>query len=229
MHKIYENIYIGTFIYLMGVVSERKRKHTNLDSQVSMSLYQQTPYDPYIGDFFGSLDGKTIIIEFKKDFSSIDSEEINKQYLLKVMLEEQYDNDLIELSQKCHFLGVGENTENNATILFTPYIEIPESSDPIPMIDFIDEYCSSTSDAIGYSGNLIAKYISILASMHEERRSSGSGALIVNIDKEGKINCLAVPNIQDLALTLSELDNSLEMDDAPMESSKPSSSNSPSQ
>lgn len=105
MHKIYENVYIGTFIYLLGVISERKRIMSNAVLKTSVALYQQTPFDSKIGDFFSAMDGKMIIIEFKKDFSSIGRKEIERQ--LGLMNKLASDRKLFNLSIQSHFLGVG--------------------------------------------------------------------------------------------------------------------------
>ncbi|MFM5553121.1 hypothetical protein [Aeromonas veronii] len=224
MHKIYENIYIGNFIFLLGVVSERQRLSSSKESNISIDLYQQTPADPKIGDFFSSLNGRNLIVEFKKDAESIDEKEANKQSLLLSKLIENDDIDLQALSYRSHFLGVGVNDGGNiADIKLKSYLPCEDyKPTSFSMLEFIDSYCKgeiveifTTKDIpmqskIGCDSDLFRKYLELLASLYKSSRSSSTGGLIVNISNDGRINCLSVPDVQNLVITLSELNKNLE-------------------
>ena len=224
MHKIYENIYIGKFIFLLGVVSERQRLASSKELNISIDLYQQTPADPKIGDFFSSLDGRNLIIEFKKDSDSIDSKELGKQDALLESLKEKNDNVLHKLSYYSHFLGIGENDGGkSAGVKFRSYLPYKDFKHvSFPMLDFIDRYCKGDNvdflikdgkaiqSHIGCDGNRFNEYLELLASLYKSDRSASTGGLIVNISEEGNINCLSVPDIQNLVLTLSELNRNIE-------------------
>ncbi|WNO10394.1 hypothetical protein [Teredinibacter sp. KSP-S5-2] len=225
MHKVYENIYIGNFIYLLGVISERERLASSKEANLSVSLYQQTPSDPHIGDFFSTLDGRSIIIEFKKDEASIDKKEVEKQEQLYYKLKnKETDPDLKTLSTSCHFLGVGENISGgSANIHFRLYTKLPNGT-PIttPIETFISNYCTGKkinihqlnnlqySTTIGSDSKKFKDYLELLRSLNSSKRTASSGGLIVNISPEGKINLLSTPNIQSLLQHLSDLNQSLQ-------------------
>ncbi|EJK2413499.1 hypothetical protein CGI24_24220 [Vibrio parahaemolyticus] len=224
MHKIYENIYIGKFIFLLGVVSERQRLSSSEESNISIDLYQQTPADPKIGDFFSSLNGRNLIIEFKKDDQSLDSKELEKQSSLLDALTKKGDIELQKISYYSHFLGVGVNDGgNNADIEFQSYLPYQDfEHTSFSMKGFIDSYCKGENvnfltkenraiqSRIGSDSERFGEYLELLASLYKGGRSSSTGGLIVNISEDGRINCLSVPDVQNLVIKLSELNRNIE-------------------
>ncbi|MGR7920675.1 hypothetical protein ACU6RQ_06115 [Zobellella denitrificans] len=224
MHKIYENIYIGNFIFLLGVVSERQRLSSSKESNISIDLYQQTPADPKIGDFFSSLNGRNLIIEFKKDVESIDDKEGEKQSSLLNCLIGKDDVELQKISYYSHFLGVGVNDGGNTADIelksYLPYKDFEPTS--FSMQEFIDSYCKgeevqfltkedrAIQSKIGCDSNRFSEYLELLASLYKSGRSSSTGGLIVNISEDGRINCLSVPDVQNLVIKLSELNRNIE-------------------
>lgn len=232
MHKIYENVYIGAFIYLLGAISERKRIKSNTASIVSVGLYQQTPFDSKIGDFFGALDGRMIIIEFKKDVSSMGYEEIGRQFDLAKLLTE--DKNLFAISIKSHFIGIGIQESNSASVELKPYIPIESIADEcnrisISMHEFIENYCNGTKiktltfkgqqhlNSIGHEGLDFLEYLKALASLDKSTRSSGSGTLFISIKTNGEIQCIPVDSIQTLVFMIEQ---SIEMKNAENETIK---------
>lgn len=240
MHKIYENIYIGVFIYLLGAISERKRIQSNTPSKVSIGLYQQTPFDPKIGDFFGALDGRMIIIEFKKDDASLGYDEIGRQHDLANLL---LDNpELFLLSTHSHFIGIGTQENQTATITLKSYAPLESMFDEckrtsITMNSFIENYCHGKKaniftymdeqplHFIGYEGAYFLEYLKILASLDKNKGSSGSGILFISIQKNGEIQCIPTDSIQTL---VSMFEQSIEMNNTANETITQEAKNSPS-
>lgn len=224
MHKIYENIYIGKFIFLLGVVSERQRLSSSEESNISIDLYQQTPADPKIGDFFSSLNGRNLIIEFKKDDESIDDKEMEKQSSLLDSLTKKNDPELLKLSYYSHFLGIGVNDGGNkADIKIQSYLPYKDFEHTLfSMLEFIDDYCQgeevkfltkedrAIQSNIGCNSDRFSEYLELLASLYKSGRSTSTGGLIVNISEDGRINCISVPDVQNLVIKLSELNRNIE-------------------
>lgn len=225
MHKIYENVYIGKFIFLLGMIAERERKSGVKASNFSINLYQQTPRDPTIGDFFSSLNGRNLLIEFKKDQKSIDIGEIEKQKEIGEKLISADNQELATLSYSSHFIGVGISNEGiSFDINFNSYPLIRHlQPNSFPMLDFIEKYVrgdrlsnffsngtNAEKHTIGYNGDLFLQYLDLLASLYDGGRASSTGGLIVNLSEDGNINCLSFPDIQSLFLKLSELNKNLE-------------------
>ena len=82
-NPLYENIYIGAFIYALGVISgQRGESHTN-----AFSLIQQTPDDRSLADLFARWEGGNFIIEFKRtDPPSIITDKTSLLYKSSIML-----------------------------------------------------------------------------------------------------------------------------------------------
>lgn len=239
MHKIYENVYIGAFIYLLGAISERKRIQSNTASKVSVGLYQQTPFDSKIGDFFGALDGRMIIIEFKKDDASIGYDEVGRQHeLAKILMASE---KLLALSTHSHFIGIGTQENQTASITLKSYAPLESMFDEcertsISMNEFIENYCHGKKvniftymdeqplQIIGYEGMYFLKYLKMLASLDKRKGSSSSGILFISIQKNGEIQCIPTDSIQ---ILVSMFEQSIEMNNTANETITQEAKNSP--
>src|SRR5262245_40169680 len=110
MTTVYENIYIGQFIYSLGYYVGIQREKIN--SSQAINLYQQTRSDTVLSDFFCSISGRSLLIEFKKGEEEIKTElkkplktELKKplkKTLLDMISDEPY---LRTVSQKAHFIA----------------------------------------------------------------------------------------------------------------------------
>ncbi|WP_444894682.1 hypothetical protein ACJJIE_11375 [Microbulbifer sp. TRSA001] len=211
MNKIYENIFIGTFIYSMGVLSGIRKASGSPLPWISLNLFQQTPADQYIGDLFGSLGGRNFIIEFKSG-KSLDKKESNKQ----ATLIEALDNETSAISLKSHFFSGGTVSESgNATLEFSRYIEMGAEAEKFNINEFANGVFngavskSQNSYKIGSSGKEIKSYIDLLKELYEGESSSSTGGLIANISKSGQISYISTSNIFELTLTLEQLNTNL--------------------
>jgi hypothetical protein len=116
---IYENVFIGAFIYSMGVFSGR-----NSIKSGSINLFQQTPFDPYVGDVFGSFEGRNFIVEFKKENKLDEGEEQKFLKLEEVLKSHENENKLREISRYAHFFAAGQQSNNIADLEFISYLDL---------------------------------------------------------------------------------------------------------
>ena len=63
--EIYENIFIGNFIYILGVQIGMALSHDKIPLPACVNLLQQTPADKYLGDMLASFPGVSFLIEFE--------------------------------------------------------------------------------------------------------------------------------------------------------------------
>ena len=185
---IYENQYIGAFIYVLGYNAALKNQ-----SQNHINLIQQTPQDArLIGDLFASWKGKNFIIEFKRSHSQLIDEKQKRTH--KRLLENLNKEELAEISVKTHFIGYGNELKDSDSIdiVFAPYITISENFDQIPrekinmgLNDFVEKILKSR---IGSSSSELKKYFEVLK--RASTVSSGFTGLIVNISEKGMPNLI---------------------------------------
>jgi hypothetical protein len=95
------------------IVGQREQEHYS-----SVNLFQQTPADKTYGDLLTSVNGKYLLIEFKRKSNSNDKKEKNKANTLKEKLLE-----MRQISKQCHFLGIGDENGESCTIEYYPYVD----------------------------------------------------------------------------------------------------------
>ncbi len=212
MNKIYENVFIGAFIYSMGVLSGLKKRNGFPLPWLSLNLFQQAPPDQYIGDLFGSLGGRNFIIEFKAG-DVPDKKELEKQARLLECLDER----MVSISLKSHFFSGGTISQSgNASLGFSRYIQAGKQCKVFGIDDFANGVFNGSinkSDAtyvIGSSGTEIKEYVDLLRKLYEGENSSSTGGLIVNISEDGNISYISTSNMFELTLTLEQLNANLE-------------------
>ena len=131
--NIYENIYIGSFIYQLGIKVGKK----GLENKSAVNLFQQTPADSKLSDLIQSVNGTYLIIEFKRD--SADKKENKKAKKLEEELNKPENIHLIEISESCHYIGIGTIT-NEATINFYKYLKYFKDNELFEIDNFIDNF-----------------------------------------------------------------------------------------
>ena len=72
MTIVYENVFIGAFVFTLGY--KVARRYPNSDPLASVNLYQQTPADPVLADLLANLSGNNFLVEFKRDWPSVITE-----------------------------------------------------------------------------------------------------------------------------------------------------------
>lgn len=188
--KIYENVLIGNFIFSLGVQAGKKFDKSPFP-QAIVSLFQQTPSDPYLGDLFTSFGGHNLLIEFKAD--SADKKEVEKIEMLTQELAK--DNDLATLSTSCHFFAHGVIPEEAFNILFCPYLSTLNASNKTSLEPFISDVLNRR---VGTNSDRFGEYVALLHRLFSNGKASSTGGLLLNVDANGAMTYLASPNLSDL-------------------------------
>lgn len=224
---IYENVYIGSFIYQLGIAVGKKGNENNS----SVNLFQQTPADKTLSDLLTSVDGRFIILEFKREKNKNDSKEKSKA---KKLSDEISDTKLVDISNKCHFIGIGKENSEEACIEFhkylcffddNEYINVKTSPSLCLIDNFIDKYINNKlifenskynsielqeflnerNTSIGVASEDFMKYLRFLHEISNEEGVQGSsGGIILCMDKSGNLGMLPTDNIYTLVMNLDQ-------------------------
>ncbi|NIV97634.1 hypothetical protein GWN26_00150 [Candidatus Saccharibacteria bacterium] len=217
MHKIYENIFVGMFLYSLGIAAGIRFKEGHKLPPMSINLYQQTPADRLIGDLFASFGGRSFIIEFKREDRASDPKERAKYELLKTTLYSDFEH-LKNVSLYSHFFASASISEQNEpNIWLKPYIFlIHKKFESFSLKSFIDGVLDGELNyggteegpffPVGCSGDSLREYLSLLGKLYLPADSnvslSNCGGLIINISKEGALSYLSASNIINLTRSL---------------------------
>lgn len=211
----YESTYVGSFVFLLGYVACQKK--LALHDQ-SACLLAQNKGDQVIGDLIHQWDGRSIIIEFKRNEATVRSEleKPHKQALIAALSRAPKEHH----AWRGHFVAFGSATpaDAGAAIHVMRYGEI-ENADKqtAPRIDaqkFIRRILSSES--WGFPPEAFRAYLEILRQLADKHSPSGSGGraaprqlgtLIVNCGKDGQLRFLTCDITRTHEMTL-ELDRS---------------------
>jgi len=187
----YENVQIGNFLMSIGYYL----RDLDYGHPVAVSLNQQTPNDPSLGDLFGSFMGRSFLIEFKSHEKNLSKEyeKPARQKLLKKLKSEKYLNEK-STSILSHFLCYPEikieQGKKNMIYNLRSYIVFEGDKVEIQGVNTLLKAISK--DLIGVSHSEMKKYIDLLLLCSSEaghRDSSGvnSGILMSFNKKEGII------------------------------------------
>lgn len=200
---LYENIYIGGFIYALGVISGRKGH----EETEAFSLIQQTPDDKIIADLFARWKGANFIIEFKRKRNDIKSElkKPLKRKLLDIIWDRNNPNFKKNLSflNKCHFICFADDMDSRTTLNFLPYAHVSKFAsgqivEEMVLTEFIEQVILRK---IGVSLKALQAYFKFLKDIFESSFTS-VGGLIVNIDVNGNPNLVRFDDLSILEQSL---------------------------
>jgi hypothetical protein len=208
MNTIYENIYIGVFIYSLGFLVAKNERVSSLNSAIN--LYQQTPGDTILGDFFCSIGGNNLLIEFKKEWDGVNAE-YDKPIKAELLRRLSKDESLYSLSCKTHFLASPyEEVGRERHLYFCPYAHLLlEGRIPIEgMNAFLEKYLDRQ---IGSSGEEFAAYLNALLAVGQSAQSGGKelSGLIVNLDETGSLSCVTFDDIRVFQREIDRLDRAI--------------------
>lgn len=230
--NIYENIYIGSFIFELGIIVGRNRQ----EHYSSVNLFQQTPADKTYGDLLTSVNGKYLLIEFKRKQNSDDKKEKEKA---KALTEKS--TNIEQVSRQCHFLGIGDENGETCTIEYYPYIDFFYSN-PKRYDNFIEKFLGvktkkifkpkaqnilkkavsqiyanpkeiaqikAKSEVVGVHHDEFKKYLDTLKSIYSGDNSSSVGGIIVCVEEDGSIGLIPTEELGEL---IKKLDNKINAD-----------------
>jgi len=214
MSKIYENIFIGNFIFACGKYSGFREQNS------SVNLYQQTPYDKSIGDLMLSNNSRTIIIEFKRDEVDLITE-LNKPHRksfltnLEDIVKHSDSNYLENISYKAHFLAFPDNSFQLKFCSYFRYYSNRRESVFYNLESFIKEFYDSEEKErlhlfdffnkppeIGVTTNEFYDYLKFMNSDSNNDTAGSIGGLMLTISKNKEMLLVPFEGINQLFLLL---------------------------
>lgn len=168
---VYENVFIGNFIFELGIKLGKESLKDNKTVKGGMNLFQQTPMDKICGDCIGNLNGKFFMLEFKREENKSDKE---KKKVDKLKRKEE---EIKLISRNCHFYmmfgdKMGENLLDEAR--YGSYIDWGSYAGSVrAFIDKIHEF-----------GVDVKSFKVYLSKLKEIYNSEGGTALIICRDDE---------------------------------------------
>jgi hypothetical protein len=211
---LYENMYIGSFIYTLGVIAGM----TSNNISDSVNLFQQTPYDIPFDDLVADWQGKKFIIEFKRNLKGL-KEEIQKPTTsgLYQVLTIPEERELKYVADQCHFLGCGNGEKEIVTIDFCRYLHFHKETEPrIDLENFVRRLLDPESTFGISDSKAFTKYIGLLSRVYQEATKSGStggrnvvkymqvSAVIVNISTTQPNRYIPISSMGDLRIDLGQ-------------------------
>jgi hypothetical protein len=211
---LYENVYIGTFIYLLGIEVGKR----GLENNSSVNLFQQTPVDATLNDLITGVNGKFLIIEFKR-IQNKDNKE--KEKATKLIKKLDKDSSLSTISEQCHYLCIGNENSDNI-FDFYEYAKYFQDREDILIEDFISKYIDvrvdNPHDSVHQDVYIFAEslpqfgvehkdfltYLQLLKDIYNESGVEGSSGGIILSNDNGNIGMLPTDNIQELVLKLEQ-------------------------
>lgn len=200
----YENIFIGTFLYSMGIVIGRRSAGGSPPGVVN--LLQQTPLDGVLSDVHLSYPGLVRLIEFKRTSNTSDKEEL-KRAELQILVANR--TDLQDISRTVHWYIETSESPIDWSTRICPYLDFEDRSlGERSLIDF----ATSIADAVERLQSTgvqdaecdpekVQLYLNMLATCSGKKGSS-SGVLVI-VGPDGVLRYIALDNIHDLRLELS--------------------------
>lgn len=196
--KLYENVVIGNFLYSLGFSVCAKSKGTI--NPVSVNLLQQTPVDRTLGDVLIQSPGTLRLIEFKQTTNKSKKEIDKQQFLLDSI---KGDFQLMQVSRSIHwFLETGIKGELNMMVTkAVPYLDAFSGVET--RYDFNGFVQSIASEAVRpqplFSEELLKSYLQLVANINGGD-TSGSGGMILHLDKNGSIKFCELQDLMQLRL-----------------------------
>jgi len=193
---LYENQYIGAFIYALGLHAGITKGQESLNA---LSLTQQTPLDAQLGDLFAAWGGRNFLFEFKRTEKDAKSE-YGKGYKKDLIAAIRAHEEIYALSRRAHFLCYARDEERNTTLLFQQYALTnndvsQEGVRREALAIFIAQKLESNE--FGLNFEQMTTYTNFLSSNLRRAYGSVSGA-VINIDKDGSPNIVKFENLRDL-------------------------------
>lgn len=201
MTKIYENVYIGTFILALGFKLGTDSPDKN--PLASVNLYQQTPGDPLLGDIVASLSGVVTLLEFKKteeDTASEFHKRLSRRWCRKIW------GEMRKLSIGCHFISFGDASDSgNVDLRFGPFLGLGEyhlgrtmrTPPTVGLWAFIEGFLRGS---IGVPPGDFLQYIKTIDDL-TDGDGGGIGGLVLNFGEDGEVRLCAFESLRALLET----------------------------
>jgi hypothetical protein len=198
--SIYENTAIGNFIHMMGYIQGRiEEKNPDKRAVFASNLFQQTPMDSFFADYFCKISDLSVLIEFKRAQNRDNKETVKRERLITALKNEV---EFVPLSRRGHWMAMVGNGESGKDMdWLKPYIDMTHTG--FNFHNYITVFLGSAMESehpthlrIGLPSEGMSKYLGWLKSVNESSRSSGGAVIVASATKDGKLQYLALPDIQ---------------------------------
>lgn len=197
---IYENVFIGNFLFGIGAIYGYRHSGNNMPP-ACINLLQQTPMDSRLGDVLLETSAFVRILEFKRPENPSKKESRKLRMLVGSI---GGSARMSAISRRIHWY-----VELTADIggKIVPYLDLEQPSSSTLSLS---EFMSQTMDAM-IAGTEEAdmtwcrEYLRLLMKCAGGATSAGSGALIVAMTQDGRLQYATVRDVGDLRLTHEEL------------------------
>jgi hypothetical protein len=196
----YENVFVGNFLYGLGLALGIKLQGKELPSCVS--LLQQTPADHMLGDVLANFAGTVLLYEFKRSRGN-EKKERNKAEKLRIILKQS--PELHDVSRFVHWYVVSQpaTADTEPQIRLGPYIDIGTGagSESCLLKDYVNNLAELvvSDDRTTFDTRLVKEYLRTVAALSDSDQGA-VGGMVVAIDGSGAIRYVLVDDIRDLAL-----------------------------
>lgn len=201
----HENVLIGNFLYMLGLmIGARSGGHI---PPGCVNLLQQTPNDKLIGDILAEFDGAVRVIEFKRSTADR-TKEISKLTLLETGLTTR--PHLRSTSEEIHwYIETTKPTSVDINTRVRPYLHLrtPSHKASTVLLSFICDFVTDifNDEPLDQANRkLIKEYLDLLPKVNGSKTTS-AGGLIVSASKGLGIQYLAARDFRELGLTLEAL------------------------
>jgi hypothetical protein len=196
----YENVFIGNFLYGLGLAIGTQLKGQSLPSCVS--LLQQTPADKMLGDVLVNFSGTVLLYEFKRSQGD-DKKEFDKANKLRLVLAE--NPELLPVSRAVHWYVVSlpEAEHADPQILLSHYVDVGTRASVGPQ--FLASYVNALAESVlnsrlnSIDPELIKAYLNTVAAL-SDIESVSTGGMVVAVDSTGSVRYTVMQDLRELSL-----------------------------
>ena len=201
--KVYENVVIGNFLYVLGGAVGARLGNATLPA--SVNLLQQTPEDKALGDILLSFPGTLRLIEFK---SSANRSEKEASRFRKLSYGLAGIPALLPVSHRVHwYVETSPDRASGVRTYFSSYLTALAQSErqrsALNLERFIARIASDIFSPLSEAedAEAIRDYLQLVRWCQGVKEESNAGALIMVADGSGNLRYVALKNIMELSMT----------------------------
>lgn len=168
--KIYENVIIGNFLYILGLYDGARMGSSALAHR-AVSLLQQTPLDKSIADVLVQSPASIYIIEFKRKGASERKEDTKKKNLKAALSNLP---ELEQLSKKIHWYVKSDLVDSDLQLEVKPYLGTEKEPDLTSLENLVKKIIDKPLTA--YNIGACEKYLTTLRLASKIAEKGGKGA-----------------------------------------------------
>ncbi|TBD04740.1 hypothetical protein ELH21_10180 [Rhizobium leguminosarum] len=196
---IYENVVIGSFLYLLGLENGRQLKSTGSVSQ-AVNLLQQTPLDQSLADVLLQTEGSLYILEFKRVGASQTKE---RKKLENVLLCLKDRADLVDVSRRIHWYIRSKLKNGQLMAYVSPYLDFGSKATEMPIEDLCTKFVADGKGNSVAMDRCLEYVYRMQAALAVD--GSSSGTIIIVAKNGSNIRHVVIEDLTDLSKIHSKL------------------------